>query len=263
MPSTPQIETGAEEKEQIKNHLIDSGRKILYLHYSHYNRIDQKSQRFLAFMGAVEWYFIINFFLNRKFDTLDIGSGIMVVTLIIGAIILGIYISILQSKPFYNGPDISEQANDFRPNGKIEDVRKDTLATLKISYEENVKIINKKAKLFKISIRWICLYFITLAFYFIELKMNEAQIPSDILGTQDVIVNQLSSEENDALVTDHVWAVEENSDHIEKIEQKDENESTKDIEELKEKEKNMEEKDWLLNSDNVGVSEIPEVKLSE
>lgn len=73
-PSAPEIENNAEEKEQIKNHLIDSGRKILYLHYSHYNRIDQKSQRFLAFMGAVEGYFIINFFLNWKFDTLDIGS---------------------------------------------------------------------------------------------------------------------------------------------------------------------------------------------
>lgn len=76
----------------------------------------------------------------------------MLVALSVGIVIIGIYISILQSKPFYNGPDISAQANDFWPNGKIEDVRKDTLATLKISYEENVKIINKKAKLFKISI---------------------------------------------------------------------------------------------------------------
>jgi hypothetical protein len=253
MPSSPDIESNAEEKEQIKNHLIDSWRKILYLHYSHYNRIDQKSQRFLAFMWAVEGYFIIHFFLNRKFDALDLGSGIMIVALCIGAIILGIYISILQSKPFYNWPNISEQASDFRPNGKIEDVRKDTLATLKISYEENIKIINKKAKLFKISIRWICLYFITLVFYFIELKMNESQIPSDILWTQEVIVNELPLPEEDTLTTDHVGAVEDNPAHIEKIE--DENNEENELPKDEEEPQPIITKDEELNSDNVGVSE--------
>jgi hypothetical protein len=59
------------EKQHIEDQLIDSARKILYIHYSHYNRIDQKAQWFLTLMGAVEGYFIINFFLNRKFDSSD------------------------------------------------------------------------------------------------------------------------------------------------------------------------------------------------
>jgi hypothetical protein len=105
----------------------------------------------------------------------------MLFSLFIGAIVIILYINILQSKPFYNGPDIEAQANDFRPDGKISDVRKDTLATLKISYQENVKIINQKSKLFKISIRGICIYFISLACYFTLLKMNETDIPNDIL----------------------------------------------------------------------------------
>jgi len=57
--------------QEVQQHLIDSAWKILYLHYSHYNRIDQKAQRFLTMMGAIEGYFIINFFLNWKFDTTD------------------------------------------------------------------------------------------------------------------------------------------------------------------------------------------------
>ncbi|MDR0861057.1 MAG: hypothetical protein LBO09_09135 [Candidatus Peribacteria bacterium] len=105
----------------------------------------------------------------------------MLISLLIGAIVIILYISILQSRPFYNGPNIEAQADDFRPDGKIEEVRKDTLATLKISYQENVKIINQKAKLFKISIRGICLYFLSLVVYFGVLKMHENEIPDDIL----------------------------------------------------------------------------------
>jgi hypothetical protein len=105
----------------------------------------------------------------------------MLLALIIGAVIIMLYINILQSRPFYNGPNIEAQANDFRPNGNSEELRKDTLATLKISYQENVKIINRKSKLFKSSIRGICLYFITLACYFATLKANEKDIPNDIL----------------------------------------------------------------------------------
>lgn len=105
----------------------------------------------------------------------------MLISLLIGAIVIVLYINILQSRPFYNGPNIEAQADDFRPNGKIEDVRKDTLATLKISYQENVKTINQKAKLFKISIRGIGLYFLSLIAYFGVLKMHEEEIPNDIL----------------------------------------------------------------------------------
>jgi hypothetical protein len=173
--------TDTSNQEVVEQHLIESARKILNIHYTHYHRIDQKSQWFLTLIGAVEGYFIINFFLNRKFNSTDIVGISMLVALLIGAIIISLYISILQSRPFYNGPDIEAQANDFRPNGSPEELRKDTLATLKISYQENVKIINKKAQLFKISIRGICLYFITLASYFALLKSNENDIPSDIL----------------------------------------------------------------------------------
>ncbi|MDR3169373.1 MAG: hypothetical protein LBU27_06550 [Candidatus Peribacteria bacterium] len=105
----------------------------------------------------------------------------MLLALVIGAIVIILYINILQSRPFYNGPNIEAQTDDFRPDGKIEDVRKDTLATLKISYQENVKIINRKARLFKISIRGICLYFFVLACYFAMIKANENDIPNDIL----------------------------------------------------------------------------------
>jgi hypothetical protein len=105
----------------------------------------------------------------------------MLIALVIGAVVVILYISILQSRPFYNGPNIEAQADDFRPNGKIEEVRKDTLATLKISYQENVKIINAKAKLFKISIWGLALYFTILVMYFALLKSNAQDIPNDIL----------------------------------------------------------------------------------
>ncbi|MDR0607631.1 MAG: hypothetical protein LBG52_04730 [Candidatus Peribacteria bacterium] len=64
-------EKSVEYNQAVEQHLIDSAWKILYLHYSHYNWIDQKAQRFLTLVGAIEGYFIINFFLNRKFDTTD------------------------------------------------------------------------------------------------------------------------------------------------------------------------------------------------
>jgi hypothetical protein len=67
IPPTKSLECN----QEVEQHLIDSARKILYLHYSHYNRIDQKAQRFLTLIGAIEGYFIINFFLNWKFDTMD------------------------------------------------------------------------------------------------------------------------------------------------------------------------------------------------
>jgi hypothetical protein len=70
-PLLPTSELSRDEKEQVENHLIASARKILKIHYNHYNRIDQKSQWFLTLMGAVEGYFIINFFLNWKFDIAD------------------------------------------------------------------------------------------------------------------------------------------------------------------------------------------------
>ncbi|MDR0607632.1 MAG: hypothetical protein LBG52_04735 [Candidatus Peribacteria bacterium] len=44
-----------------------------------------------------------------------------------------------------------------------------------------MKIINKKARLFKISIRGICLYSIVLAGYFVTIKASEKDIPNDIL----------------------------------------------------------------------------------
>ncbi|MDR2189889.1 MAG: hypothetical protein LBP53_01545 [Candidatus Peribacteria bacterium] len=105
----------------------------------------------------------------------------MLFALLIGAVIIVLYVNILQSRPFYNGPNIEAQTDEFRPSGNIEEVRKDTLATLKISYQENLKTINKKAKLFKISVRGICLYFFILACYFAMIKINETDIPNDIL----------------------------------------------------------------------------------
>ncbi|MDR2541473.1 MAG: hypothetical protein LBD11_07105 [Candidatus Peribacteria bacterium] len=60
-----------ENQQQVENQLIDSARRILEIHYTHYNRIDQKAQWFLTLMGAVEGYFVINFFLNWKFDITD------------------------------------------------------------------------------------------------------------------------------------------------------------------------------------------------
>lgn len=71
MEELNQQTTTPEEKKQVEQHLIDSAWKILEIHYSHYNRIDQKAQRFLTLMGAVEGYFVINFFLNWKFDLMD------------------------------------------------------------------------------------------------------------------------------------------------------------------------------------------------
>ncbi|MDR2189890.1 MAG: hypothetical protein LBP53_01550 [Candidatus Peribacteria bacterium] len=66
------IPTPENECDQaVEEHLIESARKILHLHYSHYNWIDQKTQRFLTLIGAIEGYFIINFFLNWKFDSTD------------------------------------------------------------------------------------------------------------------------------------------------------------------------------------------------
>ncbi|MDR0861056.1 MAG: hypothetical protein LBO09_09130 [Candidatus Peribacteria bacterium] len=62
-----------ENQSQVEKQLIESARKILEIHYTHYNRIDQKAQRFLTLMGAVEGYFVINFFLNWKFDSTDIS----------------------------------------------------------------------------------------------------------------------------------------------------------------------------------------------
>ncbi len=92
-----------------------------------------------------------------------------------------LYIIILQSRPFFNGPDIQAQTQDFWPQGDSDDLRKDTLATLKISYEENVKIINKKARYFKQSIWWICIYFLILVAYFILIKGQNTEVPNDIL----------------------------------------------------------------------------------
>jgi len=196
------------DKEAIENHLIENGRKVLEIHYNHDNRLDQKAQRFLAFMGAIEGYFILNFFLNHKFNSLDRVGITMLIALILGIIIIGIYINILQSKPFYNGPDIAKQTDAFRPNGSMEETRKDTLATLKISYEENIKTINRKSKLFKISVRGIGLYAITLGFYFIALKMTPADLPNDIAGNDDI------------LITENVGAIEESQQDIQIVEQK-------------------------------------------
>lgn len=71
--------------------------------------------------------------------------------------------------------------------------------------------------------------------------MNETQIPSDILGTQEVIINELPKETTDDLVTDHMGAVEDNPDHIEQIEQQDEKEHFQEFEELKQEEQKMEQ----------------------
>ncbi|GHW02589.1 hypothetical protein AGMMS50249_3750 [candidate division SR1 bacterium] len=184
-PPTQQIKTDKKrkmtEKEQIEQQLIDNAWKVMYLHYSHYNWMDQKAQWFLTIIGAIEGYFIINFFLNYKFDAMDLSGFFMVFALMIGGLILAIYIGILQGKPFYNGPDIQAQATDFRPDGEISDLRRDTLATLKISYQENVKVINFKARIFKMSIWVICLYFAALAGYFIVVKQHTQDIPNDIL----------------------------------------------------------------------------------
>jgi hypothetical protein len=68
---TPTLTQPNSDQEAVEKHLIESARKILEMHYSHYNWIDQKAQRFLTLVGAVEGYFIINFFLNRKFDISD------------------------------------------------------------------------------------------------------------------------------------------------------------------------------------------------
>lgn len=67
--------------------------------------------------------------------------------------------------------------------------------------------------------------------------MNETQIPSDILGTQEVIINELPTE-NDDLITDHIGAVEDTPEHIEQIEQQDIN--LQEFEELKKEEQQME-----------------------
>lgn len=169
------------EQEKMELHLIDSAWKVLYLHYSHYNWIDQKTQRFLTIMAAVEWYVIINFFLNWKFTFTDISWFIMLVALLIGVIVIFLFIFILQSRPFYYWPDILAQSEEFLQNWKQESLVKDTLETLNISYSENIKIINLKTKLFKWSVRWMCIFFVVLAYYFAVLKDNVADIPNDIL----------------------------------------------------------------------------------
>jgi len=145
----------------------------------------------------------------------------MLFSLLIGAVVISLYISILQSRPFYNGPNIDAQAEDFRPNGSNDDLRKDTLATLKISYQENVKIINQKAKLFKMSIRGICLYFIILACYFFVLKVNEKEIPNDILlwDTPQIMTIPENQIPETLLTTDNLGAMEANPTEIEATEE--------------------------------------------
>ncbi|MDD2537295.1 MAG: hypothetical protein PHU61_02275 [Candidatus Absconditabacteria bacterium] len=236
-----------EDRKEIEEHLIDNARKVLEIHYNHYNRIDQKAQRFLAFLGAVEGYFILTFVLDRKFNTTDVSSIVMIIALLVGIIVLGMYINILQSKPFYHGPNIAHQCDDFQPHGTIEETRKDTLATLKISYEENVKIINKKARVFKMSIRGLCIYFIIIVFYFGLLKMNENEIPSDILGIPN---------NEELLITDNLGGITTDENTIEEVEQGA-------IQEELEEEREEENTDELtplidtdkLSSENIGISE--------
>ncbi len=82
-PDAPILTHSPNDQGNIENQLIDSAWKILYLHYSHYNWIDQKAQWFLTIIGAVEGYLIINFFLNWKFSVEDPSGLIMLLALAI------------------------------------------------------------------------------------------------------------------------------------------------------------------------------------
>lgn len=152
-------------------YLIQNGYKELEIHRQIFNTIDQKVMWFFTFVSTIQWYLIVNFFIQRKLNLFISQDFVLILVLIIWFIILWLQIYILKWKLLATWPHTSSQTNRFKgEKTTLLDIKSDTLGTLNESSSQNSKIVWEKGKYFRYSINTLVLYFVFIIIYFLILS---------------------------------------------------------------------------------------------
>lgn len=156
------------EREQKIDYLISNWFKELDIHKQIFNQIDQKVMWFFTFISAVQWYLIVNYFINKSLNVFISKDLILIEVLMIWFIILWFQVFILRGKKFSTWPNVLTQTNSFKDDSKtLLNLKSSTLWTLNQSSNENNKVIWDKSKIFRYSMNLLIIYFIFIIIYFL------------------------------------------------------------------------------------------------